>query len=70
MSAGQPPKKPQHRRALPKRPAEPAGKRRSVWLEHELYAELVRRAQADDRSISYVIRQFIKRGLREKPTRS
>jgi ribosomal protein S10 len=48
-----------------------SGKRRSVWLEGELYEQLVRLAKAEERTLSYLMRRFIKRGVQaelEKPS--
>lgn len=53
----------QSRAASPSKPA--AGKRRSVWLEPEVYQELVRLAKTEERSISFLMRRFIKQGIQQ-----
>jgi ribosomal protein S10 len=66
------PKRLAPRRPTPRKPKRPsAGKRRGVWLENELYEHLVRLAKAEERTVSYLMRRFIKRGVHtalEKPT--
>jgi ribosomal protein S10 len=66
------PKRPAPRRPTPRKAKRPqsAGKRRGVWLENELYEQLVRLAKAEERTVSYLMRRFIKRGVQaalEKP---
>lgn len=60
------PKRPRPPRRPPSRKAKPshsAGKRRGVWLENEVYEHLVRLAKAEERSVSSLMRRFIKRGM-------
>ena len=59
------PKRPRQRRSPSRKPKPPhsAGKRRGVWLENEVYEHLVRLAKAEERSVSSLMRRFIKRGM-------